>query len=134
MVKPHEAPGGVFATGIIVRKYRQGQTISVKIQITAKHKGFYEFKLCPNNNVLQDPTQACFDRLKLTSFSYKTENSEQILIAYLFQVSAIFHQCRRHHQQKDFCRIRASRHVFRRINTTAQNHVQSMHHPSRFKT
>ena len=113
MVKPHEAPGGVFATGIIVRKYRQGQTISVKIQITARHKGFYEFKLCPNNNVLQDPTQACFDRLKLTSFSYKTENSEQILIAYLFQVSAIFHQCRRHHQQKDSCRIRASRHVFR---------------------
>lgn len=62
MVKPHEAPGGTFATGTIVRNYTEGQTILVKIDITALHKGFYEFKICPNDNVKQDPPQSCFDR------------------------------------------------------------------------
>jgi hypothetical protein len=38
-VKPHEAPGGVFATGIITRTYTEGQIIPVKIDITALHKG-----------------------------------------------------------------------------------------------
>ncbi|XP_057379317.1 uncharacterized protein LOC130701377 [Daphnia carinata] len=65
-VKPHEAPGGLFATGTIVRHYVQGQTIPVKIEITAKHKGYYTFKLCPNNNVLKDPPQECFDRFPLS--------------------------------------------------------------------
>lgn len=61
-VKPHQAPGGVFATGTIVRNYTEGQVITVKIDITALHKGYYEFKLCPNNNVNQDPPQECVDR------------------------------------------------------------------------
>lgn len=61
-VKPHEAPGGLYATGTITATYVQGQTIPVTLQITANHKGFYEFRLCPNNNVQQDPTQECFDR------------------------------------------------------------------------
>ena len=52
----------MFATGTIVRNYTEGQSILVKIDITALHKGFYTFKLCPNNNIKQDPTQECFDR------------------------------------------------------------------------
>ncbi|EFX81690.1 hypothetical protein DAPPUDRAFT_317372 [Daphnia pulex] len=79
-VKPHEAPGGIFATGTIVRRYTQGQTIPVKIEITAKHKGFYEFKLCPNNNVLQDPTQACFDRFPLSFISVEGIISKRIFV------------------------------------------------------
>jgi hypothetical protein len=63
VIKPHEAPGGIFATGTIVRNYIQGQIISVTIQITATHRGFYEFKLCPNNNPQKDPTQDCFEKL-----------------------------------------------------------------------
>lgn len=61
-IKPHEAPGGVFATGTIVRRYTEGQIIPVTIQITAVHKGYYEFKLCPNNNPMKDPTQDCFEK------------------------------------------------------------------------
>ena len=61
-VKPHEAPGGLFATGTIVRRYTQGQVINVTVRLTATHKGYYEFKLCPNNNVNQDPPQECFER------------------------------------------------------------------------
>ncbi|KZS18264.1 Uncharacterized protein APZ42_015599 [Daphnia magna] len=65
VIKPHEAPGGLFATGTIVRNYTQGQIIPVTIQITATHRGFYEFKLCPNNNPKKDPTQDCFERYPL---------------------------------------------------------------------
>ena len=61
-VKPHEAPGGNFATGTIVRNYTEGQVIPVKIDITALHKGYYQFKICPNDNVNLDPPQSCFDR------------------------------------------------------------------------
>ena len=60
--KPHEAPGGQYATGTIVRSYNAGETIKAKIQVTANHAGDFTFKLCPNNNVNQDPTQECFDR------------------------------------------------------------------------
>ena len=71
MIKPHEAPGGIFATGTIVRNYIQGQIIPVTIQITATHRGFYEFRLCPNNNPKKDPTQDCFEKLDIILFLYK---------------------------------------------------------------
>merc|ERR1719232_371414 len=52
--KPHEAPGGKYANGIIVETYQSGQNIEVDIQITANHKGYFTFKLCPNNNPSAD--------------------------------------------------------------------------------
>ena len=36
--------------------------ITVTSDITANHVGFVEWRLCPNNNVHQDPDQDCFDR------------------------------------------------------------------------
>ena len=60
-MKDHEAPGGKYANGVIVRQYRPGQVIRVTSHITANHAGFVDFKLCRNNNLLQDPTQDCFD-------------------------------------------------------------------------
>ena len=69
MIKPHEAPGGLYATGTIVRNYTQGEIIPVTIQITATHKGFYEFRLCPNDNPKQDPIQDCFERFVIYSIS-----------------------------------------------------------------
>lgn len=59
--KPHEAPGGTYANGIIVNTYQSGQEVEVNIEITANHKGYFEFKLCPNDNIHQDPKQDCFD-------------------------------------------------------------------------
>lgn len=73
MIKPHEAPGGLFATGTIVRNYTQGEIIPVTIQITATHRGYYEFRLCPNDNPLQDPTQDCFERF--VSFLFQDVHS-----------------------------------------------------------
>ena len=63
--RQHEAPGGRFANGIITRQYRPGQDIVVKIDVTANHKGFFMFKLCSNNNTVQDPVQSCFDETVL---------------------------------------------------------------------
>jgi len=65
-VKEHEAPGGRFANGIIVREYQPGQVIAVTSHITANHVGFVDFRLCSNNNILQDPSQECFDKTVLT--------------------------------------------------------------------
>merc|ERR1719410_3393507 len=61
-VKEHEAPGGKFANGVIVRQYAPGDTVTVTSHITANHVGYVEVRLCPNNNVDQDPDQECFDR------------------------------------------------------------------------
>ena len=56
--RPHEAPGGRFATGIIGRSYlAPGSVIDVAIDVVANHRGFFVFMLCQNNNPDQDPTQ-----------------------------------------------------------------------------
>ena len=62
VIKEHEAPGGKYANGIIVGEYAQGSVIDISIDVTSNHKGYFEFKLCPNNNVNQDPGQDCFDK------------------------------------------------------------------------
>merc|ERR1719499_2650541 len=60
--RQNEAPHGLYATGIITKTYRQGSIIPVVLDITANHQGHFSFKLCPNNDIWQDPTQDCFDR------------------------------------------------------------------------
>ncbi|CAG2215501.1 unnamed protein product [Mytilus edulis] len=64
---PNEA-GGIYAKGIIARTYRSGQDIPVKIQITANHLGWHEFRLCVNNNISKKITHDCLDKhLLITS-------------------------------------------------------------------
>lgn len=60
--RQHEAPHGRYANGIIVKNYQAGQTFQVTIEVTANHNGYFYFKLCPNNNIHQDPQQECFDK------------------------------------------------------------------------
>ena len=48
--------------GIIGRVYRQGQTITVMLEITANHFGWFEFRLCPNNDPRRPVTQRCLDK------------------------------------------------------------------------
>ena len=43
--------------------YQQGSTISIKVGITAYHKGYFEFYACPRN---QPITEACFKQNPLT--------------------------------------------------------------------
>ncbi|XP_033764269.1 mucin-5AC-like [Pecten maximus] len=54
--------GGKYATGLITRKYLEGQTIDIDVQVTANHLGWFEFRICPNNNVKKAATQKCLDQ------------------------------------------------------------------------
>lgn len=62
--RDHEA-GGKYANGIIVRHYRSGETISVSVELTTSHMGYFEFRLCPNNDAGRRVTQQCLDRFLL---------------------------------------------------------------------
>lgn len=57
----HEA-GGKYGTGTLVRKYLTGTAITIRIELTANHRGYFEFRLCPVNDPRQDATQECLDR------------------------------------------------------------------------
>lgn len=62
--RDHEA-GGKYASGIITRHYTESQQIDVDVEITANHKGWFEFRICPNNDVKKAATQTCFDKYLL---------------------------------------------------------------------
>ncbi|CAL8143129.1 unnamed protein product [Orchesella dallaii] len=57
----HEA-GGLYGRGIITGSYQAGQVINVQIDLTASHLGYFEFRLCPQNNPLVPATQECLDQ------------------------------------------------------------------------
>lgn len=57
--RSHEL-GGRFGQGVIVKTYRQGQAISVKIKLTANHKGYFYFRIC--NLDREAESDACFER------------------------------------------------------------------------
>ena len=54
--------GGMYGKGIIARKYEKNQVIKVRVELTANHMGFFEFRICPNNNVKKPASQMCLDR------------------------------------------------------------------------
>jgi len=59
--RPHEA-GGKYANGIITRTYKSRQVILVTVELTANHKGWFEFRMCPNNNPKKKITHECLNR------------------------------------------------------------------------
>lgn len=63
--RPHEA-GGKYATGTIVKRYNQDSKMAVRVQLTANHKGWMEFRLCPVNDPKTRATPECLDRNLLT--------------------------------------------------------------------
>lgn len=65
--------GGPFAQGIITRTYKTGGILNVLVQITANHKGYFEFHLCPHNNPKRRVTQECLDRYPLRLLDGKTK-------------------------------------------------------------
>ncbi|XP_060063201.1 uncharacterized protein LOC132543700 [Ylistrum balloti] len=60
--KENEA-GGKFATGIISKYYKKGAVISIKIQKLSNSEGFFEFRLCENNDVTKRITRDCLKHL-----------------------------------------------------------------------
>ncbi|CAH1722537.1 uncharacterized protein LOC114130703 [Aphis gossypii] len=62
--RQHEA-GGKYGQGVIVRRYKIGQPVIVRIELTANHRGYFEFRLCPNNAPKQVASQSCLDKYVL---------------------------------------------------------------------
>jgi hypothetical protein len=65
--RPHEA-GGEFATGKVTGRYTQGAVVDLTVEITANHKGYFQFKICeaptdPDTEV----TQECLDNNPLAT-------------------------------------------------------------------
>ena len=52
----------MFGKGIIVRKYEMNQVIKVRVELTANHMGWFEFRLCPNNAPHKVASQLCLDQ------------------------------------------------------------------------
>ncbi|XP_042859166.1 uncharacterized protein LOC122245292 [Penaeus japonicus] len=67
--RPNEA-GGIFGTGLISKVYHQGQVITVTVHLTANHMGWFEFRLCPNDNPNQYVKQSCLNKHVLTLIDY----------------------------------------------------------------
>ncbi|XP_050302893.1 uncharacterized protein LOC126740771 isoform X2 [Anthonomus grandis grandis] len=51
--------GGVFGQGIIVRKYGVGGIMNIRVELTANHNGYFEFRICPD---YKSTTQECLDQ------------------------------------------------------------------------
>ncbi|KAK7497837.1 hypothetical protein BaRGS_00010971 [Batillaria attramentaria] len=54
--------GGRYGKGIITRAYKPGQEMNVRVEITANHAGWFEFRLCPHNDPSTPVTQRCLDQ------------------------------------------------------------------------
>ncbi|XP_029639091.1 uncharacterized protein LOC115214156 [Octopus sinensis] len=58
--RPNEV-NGRFATGIIVRNYTEGQQVEAQVQLTANHKGWFMFTLCPKKKYSDPEPLDCFE-------------------------------------------------------------------------
>nr|XP_032518737.1 uncharacterized protein LOC116771122 [Danaus plexippus plexippus] len=56
--KSHEL-GGKYGQGIIVSNFEPEQIFTVTVEITAYHRGYWYFKICPNPKTNR---QSCFDK------------------------------------------------------------------------
>ncbi|KAK0095715.1 hypothetical protein PV326_007588 [Microctonus aethiopoides] len=58
--RPYEN-GGLYGTGTIVKEYTVGQKFTAIVQISANHKGYFKFDLCPLKGPDDIETDECFD-------------------------------------------------------------------------
>ncbi|XP_043285782.1 uncharacterized protein [Venturia canescens] len=53
--------GGRYGNGTIVKTYKSGSRIHVKVYMTEGHHGYMDFSLCPINEETKTETEFCFD-------------------------------------------------------------------------
>lgn len=58
--RPHEY-GGKYGLGVVTRKYNPGSEFIIRIELTASHMGYFEFRVCPDPAGKQD----CLDKYLL---------------------------------------------------------------------
>lgn len=63
--------GGHYGQGVIVGRYKKGDSVHVGVQITANHKGYYGFQIC--NMDYESESDECFAKypVKFTTGSEK---------------------------------------------------------------
>ncbi|XP_047475550.1 uncharacterized protein LOC125029613 isoform X2 [Penaeus chinensis] len=73
--------GGLYGTGLITANFTKGQEVDVEIELTTTHQGYFELRLCVNNDPTQIITDACLDEHLLeladgsgTKYPIATEN------------------------------------------------------------
>ncbi|XP_069160267.1 uncharacterized protein [Procambarus clarkii] len=54
--------GGTYGTGLIVANYTMGQEMRIKLDLTSNNLGYFEYRLCVNNDVTKIITQECLDQ------------------------------------------------------------------------
>lgn len=54
--------GGELYRGIIVRSYNVGEVITVDVDLTVNHKGYFQFKLCKIDGTGADATLECLNK------------------------------------------------------------------------
>ena len=55
--------GGTYGKGVIVKNYTRGALIPIKVDITASHMGYFEFRLCADKRTVGElVTQQCLDK------------------------------------------------------------------------
>uniref|UniRef100_A0A1Q3FMC2 Putative chitin binding domain protein n=1 Tax=Culex tarsalis TaxID=7177 RepID=A0A1Q3FMC2_CULTA len=57
--------GGVYGQGEIVKQYRRGAVIDVRVMITANHMGHFEFNLCDLDGAMGNETDECYGQYPL---------------------------------------------------------------------
>nr|XP_032288888.1 uncharacterized protein LOC6629308 [Drosophila virilis] len=55
--RPHEH-GGQWGQGVVVRSYLPSSEIIIRVELTASHMGYFEFRLCPKPSA----KQSCLDQ------------------------------------------------------------------------
>lgn len=55
--RPHEY-GGKWGQGVVVRRYQPSAEIALRVELTASHMGYFEFRICPELAA----KQTCLDR------------------------------------------------------------------------
>ncbi|ESO89724.1 hypothetical protein LOTGIDRAFT_96362, partial [Lottia gigantea] len=65
--------GGTYGLGIIVEEYKQGGILEAVVQVTANHKGYFEFRICPTNDPKKRATQKCLDQYLLRQINGETK-------------------------------------------------------------
>ena len=65
-VKDHELPNGKYTKPIrLTGNYSLGEQITIKVDLTASHKGFFMFRICPDTSMNEEVTQDCLDQYVL---------------------------------------------------------------------
>ena len=54
--------GGFFYRGIVTGHYQSGQEFTVKVDLTANHLGYFEFRLCAKSSADELIQQDCLDQ------------------------------------------------------------------------